>query len=148
MPSGDRSGGAILRSEWSFPHNPEPLPEYLGTIAQEVKLPEGRSRHSGGSDVDRLALGAKTVKCSEKNTPCCGGRLCTPTPEGTNSFNLSSTQALGDVAEKHGVKHYQAAVGEVNVVTRMKAVGSVIGGEGTAVSFCRNCTMAAMRWWE
>ena len=50
--------------------------------------------------------------------------------KGPTVSNLSSTQALGDVAEKHGVKHYQAAVGEVNVVTRMKAVGSVIGGEG------------------
>ena len=58
--------------------------------------------------------------------------------------NLSSSRALRDIAEKHGVEYAAAAVGEVNVVTKMKEVNAVIGGEGNVVSFSPNCIMVVM----
>ncbi|MCB9019949.1 MAG: phosphoglucosamine mutase [Chitinophagales bacterium] len=114
-----------------FPHNPEPLPENLGTIAQEVKLQKADLGIVVDPDVDRLALVCEDGEMfGEEYTLVAVADYVLRHRKGPTVSNLSSTQALGDVAEKHGVKHYQAAVGEVNVVTRMKAVGSVIGGEG------------------
>lgn len=117
-----------------FPHNPEPLPENITDICREIQKEKFDLGIVVDPDVDRLALvcedgtpfgeeytlvavadyvlGASTEK--EKNTVS----------------NLSSTRALRDVTEKAGGQYFASAVGEVHVVTKMKACGAIIGGEG------------------
>lgn len=66
--------------------------------------------------------------------------------KGNTVSNLSSSRALRDVTEKHGGKYTAAAVGEVNVVAKMRETNAVIGGEGNGGIICPICTMAATRW--
>lgn len=114
-----------------FAHNPEPLEKNLSGIMDEL--------HGGGydlgivvdPDVDRLAFICEDGKMfgEEYTLVSVADYVLSHTPGNTVS-NLSSTRALRDVTEKHGGKYTAAAVGEVNVTTKMKEVGAVIGGEG------------------
>lgn len=114
-----------------FPHNPEPLPEHLGDLSQEVK----RSRaHLGivvDPDVDRLAMVCEDGEMfGEEYTLVAVADYILSNTKGDTVSNLSSTRALRDVTEKHGFVYHASAVGEVNVVEMMKAQNAVIGGEG------------------
>ena len=82
-------------------------------------------------DVDRLAFIQEDGKMyGEEYTLVTVADYVLDHVKGSTVSNLSSTRALRDVTEKHGCKYYAAAVGEVNVTTKMKEVGAVIGGEG------------------
>lgn len=114
-----------------FPHNPEPLPENLTEISGTVKK---KGAHLGivvDPDVDRLALVSEDGEMfgEEYTLVAVSDYVLTNTPGNTVS-NLSSTRALRDVTNKHGQTYTAAAVGEVNVVTKMKETNAVIGGEG------------------
>ncbi len=114
-----------------FPHNPEPLPEHLGDISQEVRK---RNAHLGivvDPDVDRLALVCEDGEMfGEEYTLVAVADYVLKHHPGNTVSNLSSTRALRDVTEKAGGAYFAAAVGEVNVVEAMKAHQAVIGGEG------------------
>lgn len=115
-----------------FPHNPEPLPEHLTDICREMK--NGRY-HLGivvDPDVDRLALVSDNGEpFGEEYTLVAVADYVLQEQGGGNTVsNLSSSRALRDITEKHGGKYAAAAVGEVNVVDKMKETGAVIGGEG------------------
>ena len=115
----------------NFSHNPEPLPENLTDLIDSVKEQKADVGFAVDPDVDRLAI------ISEDGTPfgeeytlvAIADYILTHTLGNTVS-NLSSTRALRDVTEKHGATYTAAAVGEVNVVTKMKETNAVIGGEG------------------
>lgn len=114
-----------------FPHNPEPLPENIRAICNEVK----KGKHDLGivvdPDVDRLALVQEDGKpFGEEYTLVAIADYVLSRRKGNTVSNLSSTRALRDVTEKRGGMYTAAAVGEVNVVTAMKATRAVIGGEG------------------
>ena len=115
----------------NFPHNPEPLPENLTQIAGVMK--EGRADVGFvvDPDVDRLAFICEDGRMfgEEYTLVSVADYVLGHTPGNTVS-NLSSTRALRDVTERHGGKYTASAVGEVNVTTKMKEVGAVIGGEG------------------
>lgn len=114
-----------------FPHNPEPLPENLRDII--LKLEKG-SFDLGivvDPDVDRLAfINEDGSTFGEEYTLVAVADYVLSRTPGNTVSNLSSTRALRDVTEKRGGKYTASAVGEVNVVTQMKAVNAVIGGEG------------------
>jgi len=114
-----------------FPHNPEPLKEHLGTLSAQVIESGADFGLVVDPDVDRLAfMDENGAMFGEEYTlVACADYVLSKTPGNTVS-NMSSTRALRDVTEKHGGTHYSSAVGEVNVVTKMKAVNAVIGGEG------------------
>ena len=114
-----------------FAHNPEPLEKNLSGIMDELR---GGGYDLGivvDPDVDRLAFICEDGKMfgEEYTLVSVADYVLSHTPGNTVS-NLSSTRALRDVTEKHGGKYTAAAVGEVNVTTKMKEVGAVIGGEG------------------
>jgi len=114
-----------------FPHNPEPLEEHLTDIKQKV-LETGA--HLGivvDPDVDRLAFISEdgSMFGEEYTLVACADYVLSKTPGATVS-NLSSTRALADVTAKYHQEYKAASVGEVNVVTTMKEIGAVIGGEG------------------
>ena len=114
-----------------FAHNPEPLPENLTELSQIV-LREGADLGIAvDPDVDRLAFMCEDGEAfgEEYTLVAISDYILKHTPGNTVS-NLSSTRALGDVTKKHGQKYTAAAVGEVNVVEKMKATNAVIGGEG------------------
>lgn len=114
-----------------FPHNPEPLPEHLRDISQEVKK---RNAHVGivvDPDVDRLALVCEDGEIfGEEYTLVAVADYILKNKKGNTVSNLSSTRALRDVTEKAGANYFAAAVGEVNVVEAMKLNDAIIGGEG------------------
>ena len=114
-----------------FPHNPEPLPENLTTISNEV---DHLNAHLGivvDPDVDRLALVCEDGSMfGEEYTLVSIADYILQHKKGDTVSNLSSTRALKDVTEKHKCKYHASAVGEVNVVAKMKKVKAVIGGEG------------------
>ncbi len=114
-----------------FAHNPEPLEKNLGGIMDAIK---GGGYDLGivvDPDVDRLAFIQEDGKMfgEEYTLVSVADYVLSHTPGATVS-NLSSTRALRDVTEKHNGKYSAAAVGEVNVTTKMKDVNAVIGGEG------------------
>jgi phosphomannomutase len=114
-----------------FPHNPEPLPEHLGQICGVME----KGLYDVGivvdPDVDRLALISENGDCfGEEYTLVAVADYVLSQVKGNTVSNLSSTRALRDVTEKRGGKYEAAAVGEVNVVTKMKETNAVIGGEG------------------
>ena len=114
-----------------FSHNPEPLEKNLGGIMDALK---GGGYDLGivvDPDVDRLAFIQEDGKMfgEEYTLVSVADYVLSHTP-GTTVSNLSSTRALRDVTEKHGGSYSAAAVGEVNVTTKMKEVNAVIGGEG------------------
>ncbi|SEL05633.1 phosphoglucosamine mutase [Parapedobacter koreensis] len=114
-----------------FPHNPEPLAENLTDLAALVVEKGADLGIAVDPDVDRLCFMMEngTLFGEEYTLVAVSDYVLQHTPGHTVS-NLSSTRALRDVTVKHGGQYYAAAVGEVNVVTKMKEVGAVIGGEG------------------
>ena len=114
-----------------FAHNPEPLEKNLGGIMGEVAKGGYDLGIVVDPDVDRLAFIQEDGKMyGEEFTLVTVADYILDHVKGSTVSNLSSTRALRDVTEKHGCKYYAAAVGEVNVTTKMKEVGAVIGGEG------------------
>jgi phosphomannomutase len=114
-----------------FAHNPEPLPENLRDIASVVVKSGADLGLVVDPDVDRLAIICEdgSMFGEEYTLVSVADYILKKTPGATVS-NLSSTKALKDISEKHGCKHFSAAVGEVNVVEEMKIRKAVIGGEG------------------
>ena len=114
-----------------FPHNPEPLKEHLGDICELVKEENADLGIVVDPDVDRLAFIDETGEMfgEEYTLVACADYILSENPGATVS-NLSSSRALRDVTLKHGGTYHAAAVGEVNVVSKMKEVNAVIGGEG------------------
>ena len=114
-----------------FAHNPEPLEKNLSGIMDELRNGKYDLGIVVDPDVDRLAFICEDGKMfgEEYTLVSVADYVLSHTPGNTVS-NLSSTRALRDVTEKHGGKYTAAAVGEVNVTTKMKEVGAVIGGEG------------------
>jgi phosphomannomutase len=114
-----------------FPHNPEPLPEHLTELSSLVKAKGAHLGITVDPDVDRLALVCEdgSMFGEEYTLVAVADYVLTHTPGPTVS-NLSSTRALRDITEARSLRYEAAAVGEVNVVVKMKEIGAVIGGEG------------------
>ena len=114
-----------------FAHNPEPIPENLTEISEVVRAEGADLGVVVDPDVDRLALVQETGEMfgEEYTLVAVADYVLSHTPGSTVS-NLSSSRALRDVTVARGGSYEAAAVGEVNVVTKMKATGAVIGGEG------------------
>ena len=115
----------------NFPHNPEPLKEHLTDICKLVPEENADLGIVVDPDVDRLAFIDETGEMfgEEYTLVACADYVLSENPGDTVS-NLSSSRALRDITQKHGGTYHAAAVGEVNVVTKMKEVNAVIGGEG------------------
>ena len=114
-----------------FPHNPEPLKEHLGDICKKVIEEKADFGIVVDPDVDRLAFITDQGELfGEEYTLVACADYVLGKAKGNVVSNLSSSRALRDIAQKHGVTYSAAAVGEVNVVTEMKRVGAIIGGEG------------------
>lgn len=114
-----------------FPHNPEPIPEHLSEISNEMKRHNYDVGFVVDPDVDRLAIvkddGEMFV---EEYTLVAVADYILQNEKGNTVSNLSSSRALRDVSRRHGVEYNAAAVGEVNVVAKMKETNAIIGGEG------------------
>lgn len=114
-----------------FPHNPEPLKEHLTDISQKVVEESADLGIVVDPDVDRLALISEDGEMFGEEYTLVAvadyvlGKTASPTVS-----NLSSSRALRDIAQKHGQTYAASAVGEVNVVEKMKEIGAKIGGEG------------------
>lgn len=114
-----------------FPHNPEPLPENLVALSQEVVAKRADLGIAVDPDVDRLCFICEDgAAFGEEYTLVAVADFVLKKQGGNTVSNLSSTRALRDVTERSGHTYQAAAVGEVNVVTKMKETGAVIGGEG------------------
>jgi len=123
----------ILNGECTglFAHNPEPLEKNLSGIMDRMRQGGCDLGIVVDPDVDRLAFICEDGKMfGEEYTLVSVADYVLAHTVGNTVSNLSSTRALRDVTEKHGGKYTAAAVGEVNVTTKMKEVGAVIGGEG------------------
>lgn len=114
-----------------FPHNPEPLPENLTEIAKQVVLQKADLGFVVDPDVDRLCMVCENGEMfgEEYTLVAVSDYVLQHTPGNTVS-NLSSTRALRDVTQKNGGNYFASAVGEVNVVEKMKQQNAFIGGEG------------------
>lgn len=114
-----------------FAHTPEPIPQNLGQIASLMKEGKADVGFVVDPDVDRLAIVMENGEMfvEEYTLVAVADYVLSHTPGSTVS-NLSSSRALRDVTRAHGCQYTAAAVGEVNVVTKMKETGAVIGGEG------------------
>ena len=114
-----------------FPHNPEPLKEHLTDLSKAVLDNGADLGIAVDPDVDRLVFMMEDGELfGEEYTLVAVSDFILGQKKGNTVSNLSSTRALRDVTEKHGGEYFAAAVGEVNVVTKMKEVDAVIGGEG------------------
>jgi len=114
-----------------FPHNPEPLPENIGEISEMIVKNNANLGFVVDPDVDRLAIVCENgVAFGEEYTLVAVADYILQHTKGNTVSNLSSTNALRDVTEKAGQKYFASAIGEVNVVEKMKEVDAVIGGEG------------------
>lgn len=114
-----------------FPHNPEPLPEHLTEISSVVKKNKADLGFVVDPDVDRLAIVNEDGSMfGEEYTLVAVSDYVLTHEKGNTVSNLSSSKALKDITLLHGGEYFSAAVGEVNVVKKMKEVGAVIGGEG------------------
>jgi phosphomannomutase len=115
-----------------FAHNPEPLPENLREIAKKLEKGSFDLGIVVDPDVDRLALVNEdgSMFGEEYTLVAVADYVLQQNGGGNTVSNLSSTRALRDVTEKHGGSYAAAAVGEVNVVTKMKETNAIIGGEG------------------
>ena len=123
----------ILNGECTgqFAHNPEPLEKNLQGIMDRMRQGGFDLGIVVDPDVDRLAFICEDGRMfGEEYTLVSVADYVLSSDKGNTVSNLSSTRALRDVTEKHGGKYTAAAVGEVNVTTKMKEVGAVIGGEG------------------
>lgn len=123
MLNGDVSG--------QFAHNPEPLPENLMQLSSEVNRSNAELGIAVDPDVDRLVLVCEDGSMfGEEYTLVAVADYVLGKRKGNTVSNLSSSRALKDITEKHGGQYFPSAVGEVNVVKKMKEVNAVIGGEG------------------
>jgi phosphomannomutase len=114
-----------------FPHNPEPLPENLSEISEVVKRNKADIGFVVDPDVDRLAIITENGEMfGEEYTLVAVADYILKNKKGNTVSNLSSTRALQEITEKMGGAYFASAVGEVNVVEKMKEVNAVIGGEG------------------
>ena len=115
----------------NFSHNPEPIPENLTEISQLMTQAKADVGFVVDPDVDRLAIICENGEMfgEEYTLVSISDYVLSQTPGNTVS-NLSSTRALRDVTKLYGGQYVAAAVGEVNVVTKMKEINAVIGGEG------------------
>ncbi|WP_301189237.1 phosphoglucosamine mutase [Plebeiibacterium sediminum] len=114
-----------------FPHNPEPLPENLTEISALIKEQKADVGFVVDPDVDRLAIVNEDGSMfGEEYTLVAVSDYILSQKKGNTVSNLSSTRALRDVTEKYNGTYTAAAVGEVNVVNKMKETNAVIGGEG------------------
>ena len=114
-----------------FPHNPEPLPEHLTEISTVMKSGKFDAGFVVDPDVDRLAIIAEdgSMFGEEYTLVAIADYILRHTPGNTVS-NMSSTRALRDITQKYNCNYEASAVGEVNVVTKMKETNAVFGGEG------------------
>ncbi|MFN6083499.1 MAG: phosphoglucosamine mutase, partial [Fluviicola sp.] len=114
-----------------FPHNPEPLAEHLTELSARVVSEKAHLGITVDPDVDRLALvNEDGTMFGEEYTLVAVAEYILSLRKGATVSNLSSTRALRDITEEVGQNYFASAVGEVNVVEKMKAVNAVIGGEG------------------
>ena len=115
-----------------FPHNPEPLKEHLTDISELVVKESADLGIVVDPDVDRLALVCNdgSMFGEEYTLVACADYVLGRLGGGNTVSNLSSSRALRDVTQKHGGTYTASAVGEVNVVIKMKETNTVIGGEG------------------
>ncbi|MCC6461405.1 MAG: phosphoglucosamine mutase [Saprospiraceae bacterium] len=115
-----------------FAHNPEPLKEHLHQLSSEVKMQKAQLGIAVDPDVDRLVFMCEDGELfgEEYTLVAVADYVLAQRGGGNTVSNLSSTRALNDVTRKYGGQYFAAAVGEVNVVEKMKAVAAVIGGEG------------------
>ncbi|MEO6723348.1 MAG: phosphoglucosamine mutase [Ferruginibacter sp.] len=114
-----------------FAHNPEPLPEHLTILSSEVVKQNASLGIAVDPDVDRLCFVCEDGSMfGEEYTLVAVADYVLSRRPGNTVSNMSSTRALKDVTIKHGGEYFPSAVGEVNVVNKMKAVNAVIGGEG------------------
>lgn len=115
----------------NFAHNPEPLPQNLTELCNTVNKLNANLGIAVDPDVDRLCFVCEDGSMfGEEYTLVAVADYILQHKGGATVSNLSSTRALRDVTEKRGFEYFPSAVGEVNVVTKMKEVGAVIGGEG------------------
>jgi phosphomannomutase len=114
-----------------FAHNPEPLPEHLNQLSNEVVKQKADLGIAVDPDVDRLAFVCEDGSMfGEEYTLVAVADYVLKHRKGNTVSNMSSTKALKEITLKHGGEYFPSAVGEVNVVTKMKAQNAVIGGEG------------------
>lgn len=114
-----------------FAHNPEPLPEHLRDLCNEVNKQKASMGIAVDPDVDRLCFVCEDGSLfGEEYTLVAVADYVLQHRKGNTVSNMSSTRALKDITIKHGGTYSSSAVGEVNVVTKMKEVNAVIGGEG------------------
>jgi len=114
-----------------FAHNPEPLPQNLSQLATEVNRSGADLGIAVDPDVDRLVLVCEDGSMfGEEYTLVAVADYVLSKRKGNTVSNLSSSRALKDITVKHGGEYFPSAVGEVNVVRKMKEVNAVIGGEG------------------
>ena len=114
-----------------FAHNPEPLPEHLTEISEVIRREKADLGVVVDPDVDRLALVSEDGSMfGEEYTLVAVSDYILSQGVGNTVSNLSSSRALRDVTVAHGGEYNASAVGEVNVVAKMKETGAVIGGEG------------------
>ena len=115
----------------NFAHNPEPLPENLTELCNTVEKNNAHLGIAVDPDVDRLCFVCEDGSLfGEEYTLVAVADYVLSNKKGNTVSNMSSTRALRDVTEQHGGEYTPSAVGEVNVVKKMKAVNAVIGGEG------------------
>ncbi len=115
-----------------FAHNPEPLPENFSDLSETVVKNNADVGFVVDPDVDRLAIvDEKGDSFGEEYTLVAVADYVLSNKSGKNTVsNLSSTKALADITKKYGGKYFASAVGELNVVEKMKKVDAIIGGEG------------------
>lgn len=121
----------------NFAHNPEPLPENLIELCAKVEKTRAHLGIAVDPDVDRLCFVNEDGSLfGEEYTLVAIADYVLSHRKGNTVSNMSSTRALRDVTEKHGGQYFPSAVGEVNVVAKMKAHNAVIGGEGNGGVIC------------
>src|SRR6185436_15930322 len=115
----------------NFAHNPEPLPQHLAELSREVVKQNAHLGIAVDPDVDRLCFVCEDGSMfGEEYTLVAIADYVLGKRNGNTVSNMSSTRALKDITLKHGGEYFPSAVGEVNVVKKMKEVNAVIGGEG------------------
>ena len=115
----------------NFAHNPEPLPDHLSELSSRVVKEKAHLGIAVDPDVDRLCfVNEDGSMFGEEYTLVAVADYVLSQHKGNTVSNMSSTKALKEITLKHDGQYYPSAVGEVNVVTKMKAVDAVIGGEG------------------
>ena len=123
----------VLNGEMNgkFAHNPEPLPENLSILSATVQKTKADFGIAVDPDVDRLCFVCEDGSMfGEEYTLVAVADYVLGKKKGNTVSNMSSTKALKDITLKNGGQYFPSAVGEVNVVTKMKEVNAVIGGEG------------------